>query len=124
MDPREKDDALRKMLETWQPGQPSPELDRRAMQSFRAVTGAPQSKTAWRQRVWWRYGAVAACMATGVTVAVWLAPHARHVSAPLRMDSVLEGAPQGTAYDTQVDSSAFRPVADAKIVVIVKGDGR
>jgi len=121
MDPREQDDALRKMLDAWQPDEPSAALDRRVMQSFRAVTGAAQAKPAWRQRVWWRYGAVAACMAAGVTMAVWLAPHVRHASAPLRMDSVLEGAPQGTAYDTQVDSSAFRPVADAKIVVIAKG---
>ena len=79
MDPREQQDALRKLLETWQPGEPSSELDRRAMQSFHAVTGAPQSKTAWRQRVRWRYGAVAAFMATGVMVAVWLAPPARRM---------------------------------------------
>jgi hypothetical protein len=116
MDQHEREDPLHKMLERWEPVEPSAALDDRVMRSYRAVAARPQPR-----RIWLRYWLPAMGVAAALVLGVWLLRRDTTPPKPVRMDSVLAAAPSGSAVETSVDSSAFRPVKNAKIVVISKG---
>jgi hypothetical protein len=115
-EPDRTDEALKKMLEQWRPSGPSPALDDRVMASYRkSVRGVTPIRS--RARIWFAAAAVAA----GVLVGAWLLLREPVRQSPVRLDSVLAAAPEGPAYETSVDSSAFKPVKEVKIVVLPKG---
>jgi hypothetical protein len=118
MDQHEREDPLHKMLERWEPAEPSAALDDRVMRSYRAIAHAPGSVP---RRAWFHYWLPAMAVAVGLVLGVWLLRRESPPPKPVRMDSVLAAAPSGSSLETSVDSSAFRPVKNAKIVVISKG---